>query len=748
MNTRIQLQVRGVVQGVGFRPFIYSLARQEELKGKVRNTTSGVLIDVEGEPRSIETFITNIRLHPPANARIDSIDVSPATEAARYEEFRIAESENGLFRSLSIVPDLATCRDCLREMADPKDRRYRYPFINCTKCGPRFTIIEGSPYDRAQTTMHSFEMCADCRAEYLNPLDRRFHAEATCCPRCGPTLSGTSVERAQELIAKGGIAAVKGIGGFHLVCDAMNDEAVRTLRNRKRRDGRPFALMAARIEIIQRFCLVSSVEAELLSSAACPIVLLERRNDCRISDAVAPAINTLGFMLPYSPLHHLLLEGLETPLVMTSGNVSQEPLCFDNEDAVRRLAEIAESFVFHDRKIRIRTDDSVVRNTSEGAFVIRRARGFATNPVKVSVHFPRAVLACGAELKSTFCLAREYQAFVSHHIGDLENMETFRSFTSSIEHFQRLFDIRPEIVAYDLHPDYLSSKYALSLDSVPLKVGVQHHHAHAASCMAENQLDGDVIGFAFDGIGYGTDGKLWGGECFVANFKSAHRVAHLDYVPLPGGNQAIREPWRMGLIYLRSAFGDGFTELPLPFLDGLPPAAAKVVLQMAEMGIQSPKTSSMGRLFDAVSALIGLRGRVHYEGQAAIELEAVSDFSVQTAYEFDFSGTRVRSEPLIRQIVEDIIAGVPVSTIAAQFHNGVAQLVESLSLRVRCERDLTRVVLSGGVFQNRFLLERTSMKLRTAGFDVYKHKQIPPNDGGICLGQAMIANARAKAGEI
>jgi hydrogenase maturation protein HypF len=764
--TRVQILVRGIVQGVGFRPYVFSLAHRHTLRGRVFNTTTGVLIDIEGHSEAIEGFIEDIKQNPPPLSLIESIERSPISTPANYSDFLIVESNTGGERFMPVSADIATCRDCLRELFDPRDRRFRYPFINCTNCGPRFTIIEDIPYDRAKTTMRDFRMCAACRAEYDDPLDRRFHAEPTACPQCGPRLSlrdaktceltsdpddiETALSRAGQLLSSGKILAVKGIGGFHLACDALNREAVSRLRLRKYREDKPFALMAHSVAEIRQYCLIDEAEEALLTSRARPIVLLKKRDGARLPEAVAPALNTLGFMLPYTPLHYLLLENAQGPLVMTSGNISDEPICYTDVEARERLETIADYLLLNDRRIHMRNDDSVARVVDGREMILRRSRGNAPAPVSTSFKFAREILACGAELKNTFCLARGHHAFLSHHIGDLENLETLRSFEQGIKHFQRLFHLRPEVIAHDLHPEYLSTKYALSADEHLTRIGVQHHHAHVASCMADNRIEGECIGVAMDGLGFGTDGRMWGGEFFVADFREAERIAHLDYVPMPGGAKAIREPWRMAAVYLRRAVGDDFLNLKIPFTQNADARACRTLSRMAATGTNSPQTSSMGRLFDALAALLDLKHVVNYEGQAAIALEAVADPSCRESYQFqiDSDGHVIRAEAVIRRAVEDLLDGVPPGVVSAKFHQGVARLIKTIACRARDERRLNRVVLSGGVFQNVLLLESTRRMLEEAGLEVYTHRRVPPNDGGISLGQAAVANARLVAGRV
>ncbi len=566
-----------------------------------------------------------------------------------------------------------------------------------------------------------------------------------------PDCSGAAAIRAAlQNVARGRIVAIKGIGGFHLACDATSAAAVSELRSRKYREDKPFALMARDLEMVRHYCYVSREEAELLRSKQRPIVLLRKRPDCPIPDAVAPCLKHLGFMLPYSPIHHLLFEGWDRPLVMTSGNISDEPIAYRNHEAIERLRGIADSFLLHDRDIYIRCDDSVSRIFRGREYPIRRARGYVPQPIKLSFEFARQLLACGAELKNTFCLARRDYAFISQHIGDLENLQTLLAFEQGIEHFKKLFAIEPEAVAYDLHPEYLSTKYALERCAADIKIGIQHHHAHVVACMADNGLAGEVIGVAMDGLGYGTDGHFWGSEFLVASASDFERACHLDYVPMPGGVKALEEPWRMAAVYLHRTFGPSFLELDIPFVQGLNQKAWHLLEQMSGRGVNSPLTCGMGRLFDAVSSLLGLRHKANYEGQAAAELEMVADESCADSYRFelDRGGSIIRAEAVIAEIVEDIKAGVAVPTIAAKFHNAVADVIARVAEHLRRERGLERVVLSGGVFQNILLLEAACRRLEGWGFEAYVHHRVPPNDGGISLGQAVVADARIKAGRI
>lgn len=758
---RWRMTVRGIVQGVGFRPFVYAQASRLDLGGLVRNDSTGVTIEVEGEPTALQLFRRILVEQAPPLARID--DVAVERVLARGDtSFVIAPSHAGAERSTLISPDSATCADCHAEIFDPANRRYRYPFTNCTNCGPRFTIVKDVPYDRGYTTMQAFAMCAECQAEYEDPLDRRFHAQPNACPICGPSVhlldsTGQEVEApdiimaAAEQLAEGAILAVKGLGGYHLVCDALNDEAVARLRSRKHRDAKPFALMVLDLETVRELCLVSDAEAALLQSHRRPIVLLERHVDCAVSAGVAPGMRTLGIMLPYTPLHYLLLDASSVAadkshpsvLVMTSGNLSDEPIAYRDEDALERLDSIADGVLTHNRPIHIRCDDSVVRIAASGEQTFRRSRGYAPESVGLSCETPAPLLACGGHLKNTFCLVKGRQAFVSHHIGDLENLETLTSFQEGIAHYERLFDAHPQAVAYDLHPEYLATKWALDLN-VQHKVGVQHHHAHIASVLAEHGLAGPAIGVAADGTGYGTDGAIWGCEVMLASLHDFERLTHLDYVPLVGGEMAVKQPWRMAAVYLARAYGNNFLDLDIPFVRHLDRARWRPLAQIAERGINSPPTSSLGRLVDAVSALLGVRGEALYEGQAAIELEMLAE-PCEGVYPFAIRGSNpavLDVSPMIRSIVEDIQRGVPVAQIAWRFHCSIAELLAISCVRAREATGLHSVALSGGVFQNRLLLEQLASRLEQLDFTVYFNQLVPPNDGGLSLGQAAVAAAR------
>ena len=752
----LRISVRGVVQGVGFRPFVYQLATRHNLKGWVCNTSGDVKIEVEGERRALDQFLDELVALTPPLARLE--DVSVASHAPQgYSGFEIRHSiaEEGKYQLVS--PDIATCAPCLGEVLTPGDRRYRYPFTNCTNCGPRFTIIEDIPYDRPKTTMRSFKMCPQCQREYDDPMDRRFHAQPNACPRCGPSLklvdgAGNPVPcddvlaAAARFLKQGKVLAIKGLGGFLLACDATSDKAVKLLRERKRRPFKPLAIMVSTLEDVKKHCLVSEKEAELLNLPQCPIVLLGRKEGSPVSSLVAPNLKYLGVMLPYTPLHHVLLRETGLPLVMTSGNLSEEPIAKDNDEALRRLKGIPDYFLLHNRDIYSRYDDSVAIVELNKPQIVRRARGYAPYPI----HLPfksKQVLACGAELKNTFCLTKDNYAFVSQHIGDLENLETMEHFEATLELYQKLFRINPEVVAYDMHPEYLSTKYAKSLgaDHKEVKlVPAQHHHAHVVSCMVENGVEDKVIGVSFDGTGYGSDGRIWGGEFLIADYKGFARVGHLEYVPLPGGTVAIERPYRMAISYLLTLLGKDALTLDLAFLNEVSSLELELIKKQLEKGINSPLTSSCGRLFDAVSALIGIRGRIDYEAQAAIEMEMAADESERGSYPFailEKDGVSVvHLKGLFSAIIQDIENDVSQSRIAMKFHRTMADMVVQMCQRLAQRSGINRVALSGGVFQNRLLLRLTVAALEEAGFEVLTHSKVPTNDGGVSLGQAVIAN--------
>jgi hydrogenase maturation protein HypF len=785
-----KIHITGIVQGVGFRPFVYGLTKRYELNGWVRNTSAGVDIEVDGEQDVLDAFVKSLQDEAPPLSHIDELTVSFRAPNG-FHSFDIVHSEavEGAFQPIS--PDVSICPDCLRELFDPSDRRYRYPFINCTNCGPRFTIIKDIPYDRPKTTMAPFPMCPDCEKEYSDPLDRRFHAQPVACPVCGPqvwleqtldaepqtenspslsivnrplsALKGDpAILEIRNLLANGKVVAIKGLGGFHLACDATNPAAVRELRRRKLRVDKPFALMMPDLEIVEQHCYVNNAERELLRSGARPIVLLQRKPESPIARECAPGQDTLGVMLPYTPLHYLLFSETSSlssfvlpPLVMTSGNLSEEPIATNNDEARTRLASLADAFLMHDRDIHVRCDDSVVRvvenkklDTDHWPLVtypLRRSRGYSPFPVKIPWEAP-PLLAVGPELKNTFCITNKNYAFLSHHIGDMENYETLQSFEKGVKHFERLFRVNPEAIAYDLHPNYLSTRYAIQRaerENLPM-IGVQHHHAHIAACMAEHGLDGSqpVIGLAFDGTGYGEDGAIWGGEVLVADYSSYERAFHLAYFPLPGGDAAIKKPARTALALLWS--------LGLDWDDRLAPVAGfcaedrTLLRTQLERTINTPQTSSMGRLFDAAAALAGVRQSVNYEAQAAIEFEALADPDEAGIYLFEREQAQIRVRGAVEALIADVLSGVPVPVISARFLNGLAQLALEICHDLRVTTSINEVALSGGVWQNITLLRRTLSLLQNAGFVVYIHHQVPTNDGGLSLGQAAIAANRLR----
>ncbi len=748
---------------MGFRPFIYALAQRHGLIGLVRNDAEGVHIEAEGPPEELELFLQDIREKAPPLAVVEAVSWRPLA-VLKERDFRIEESREGIQRRALISPDVATCSECVAELFDPADRRYRYPFTNCTNCGPRFTITRSVPYDRAMTTMAHFEMCPECLNEYDDPSDRRFHAQPNACPVCGPQVKlldrfghelhgrpDDPILRAARMLRGRAVVAIKGLGGYHLACDPFDERAVRTLRGRKVRQDKPFALMARDLEQVHELCRVGPEEEKLLTSPARPIVLLERLTRSGVAEEVAPRQNTLGVMLAYTPLHHLLLQDAGIPLVMTSGNNSDEPIAYRDEEAFEQLGEIADYFLIHDRPIHMRCDDSVVRVVRGQTYQIRRSRGYAPAPLRVAEGFGQHTLACGGELKNTFCVAKEGHAFLSHHIGDLENYETLRSFQEGVEHYCRLFDVQPELVAHDLHPEYLSTKYARELEETGLPaVGVQHHHAHIASCLADNERPSaeSVIGVALDGTGYGTDGAVWGGEFLEGSIETGFvRRAHLEYAPMPGGTAAIREPWRMAIAQLVSLYGEEeVLKLPLGAVRRSGERNVRLIARLVEHGLNTPPTSSAGRLFDAVAALVGVPGsrRTTYEGQAAVELELAADGPAGRGYPFrllpDEGGWVVETLGIVAGVVEDLLAGRGAGEISSRFHRTVAEMVAAGCGEIRERGGAGAVALSGGTFQNLLLMEQVVELLRGKGFTVYRHRRVPTNDGGLSLGQAMLAD--------
>ncbi len=749
---RLRLHVTGTVQGVGFRPFVFRLAQELNLAGFVFNDPSGVRAEVQGPRFALDELIRRLKDEAPPLADVQSVEAVEIPEAAGTA-FTIRESPLSGAEMTLVSPDVATCADCRAEIADPADRRHRYPFTNCTNCGPRFTIIKDLPYDRPLTTMSGFALCPDCAREYADPTDRRFHAQPVCCPVCGPQIrlidpAGKVLAVAEQtfgeavnLLKRGGILAVKGLGGYHLACDALDESAVAELRRRKVRLEKPFALMFRDLEEISRYCVVDEAAADLLTSNRAPVVLLPMNEDGeRVAPSTAPGQRRLGVMLPYTPLHHVLLKDFGGPLVLTSGNRADEPIAFSDADALARLGDIADAFLIHDRPIHLRCDDTVASVLRGGPYLVRRSRGWAPEPVHLAKALPVHLLAAGAEQKNTFALGRERLAFVSHHIGDMENPRVLASFEEGIQHFQRLFKIRPEAVAYDPHPEYLPTKWALERD-LP-KIAVQHHRAHTAACLADAGHDGPAIGVAWDGTGYGDDGAVWGAELFLAgNGADWPRICHLDYVPLAGGAQAVRQPWRMTAVWLEAA---GLDPYAVPgFGEKLQAEEWEFVRTAAEQGINSPPTSSGGRLFDAVAAILGVRTEALYEGQPAVELEQLADTGETGAYDLALEALinpwRWDARPLFLSIVDDLRNGVSRRKISARFHRGLARGIAAAAVRAARENGIDRVALTGGCFQNLLLTELTAREVEAAGLTVLLHRRVPPNDGGVSLGQLFLA---------
>jgi hydrogenase maturation protein HypF len=771
-SRRARVRVTGVVQGVGFRPYVYRLADELGLSGWVLNDSRGVMLEVEGPPAAVEAFLTRLAPEAPPLAVVDSVHSSDRrpVESATERGFEIRESAGGGDVEAPVSADCATCPDCLRELLDPGNRRYRYPFTNCTNCGPRFTIVRGVPYDRPLTSMSEFPMCEACEAEYDDPGDRRFHAQPNACPVCGPSAflepaprSGSGqpdpIQAAAAALADGEILAVKGIGGYHLACRADDERVVARLRSRKHREDRPFALMVASELAAAQLVTLTPAERALLHSPARPIVLARRLTGARVAASVAPGVGELGVMLPYSPLHFLLLNDLHAlgvrALVLTSGNLSDEPIAFTDEDAAQRLSTIADRFLRHDRPIVTRTDDSVLRVVGGGGgerpqpLMIRRSRGYTPAALPLAGGTPLHILGCGAELKSTFCVAKGNRAWVSHHIGDLRNYETLSSFQDGVSHFERLFAVAPEVVVHDLHPEYLSTKYALEQEGVQL-IGVQHHHAHLAACLAEHEHKGPAVAAIFDGTGYGTDGTIWGGEILLGDLAGFERIGKLMPVRLPGAERAIREPWRMACAWL-AASSPELPEIPATLAGRVDEVAWSLVARLARAGLNSPVTTSMGRLFDGVAALCGVRPEVSYEGQAAIEFEAActdGDAGEADPYPLPLvsgpDGLMLDPRPMLGEVLEDLQAGAPVGTIASRFHAAVAGATVRACVRAAAQAGLDTVVLSGGVFQNRYLLESCLAGLREHGLRALVPELLPIGDGGIAFGQVAVAAARLR----
>ena len=745
-NARKRILINGIVQGVGFRPFVYKLAHRHRLTGFVANTTNGVVLEVEGPEKILALFLQDLKKQAPPLAIIDIITVQSVIPVAD-QTFVIDSSDADGHMATQIAPDAAVCQDCLAELFEPADRRYFYPFTNCTNCGPRYTIIENIPYDRPSTSMRHFTMCADCLTEYNDPSSRRFHAQPNCCPACGPlvtlhTPDQETIAEAEEaltatknLLQRGSILAIKGLGGFHLAAHAANDEAVRRLRLCKGREEKPLAIMVKDIGIAQKICTLQEEDLHILNSPQCPIVLVPKNDTRGISPDVAPDSDLFGIMLPYTPLHHLLFHDGPDILVMTSANVSEEPICTDNQDAFLRLEGIADFFLLHNRPIYLRNDDSIVINLGRKTRQIRRSRGYVPRALPVKSTGP-TILGVGAELKNTICLLQDNQAVLSQHIGDLKNLEAYEAFQQAIEHLLLLFEARPELIVHDLHPQYLSSRWAVEQKKIPF-LAVQHHHAHLAACLAENRETGPAIGLIMDGTGYGNDSTIWGGEVLIGDAQNFSRYAHFEPLPLPGGEAAVREPWRIAASWLYLTYGR-----PIPDLPFLADLETETVIEITDKRINSPLTSSCGRVFDAVAAMSGGRARISYEAQAAIEFMQAAHGKLNRPYAYDIltSGNTIQisTRSLLKSIVSDLLTGESMTTVSQRFHHTLVEMFTRLAVQASKETGIKIVALSGGVFQNQLLFRSLVAALEKTALKVVSHALIPTNDGCISLGQAMI----------
>ncbi|MEA4926059.1 MAG: carbamoyltransferase HypF [Syntrophomonadaceae bacterium] len=749
INKSYRISIKGIVQGVGFRPFVYRLAQEYGIRGWVINSAAGVFIEAEGSEGQLEEFARRLVDEPPPLAVIRSCEVE-AMEPIGYQDFTIRESQDRDEKVVGVSPDIAICADCRREVSDPRDRRYGYPFINCTNCGPRFTIIKDLPYDRAKTTMKPFPMCDQCREEYENPLHRRFHAQPNACPICGPhtTLvdrNGQTVDATPvELLKQGYIVAVKGLGAFHLAADATQPEVIKTLRKRKKRDYKPFAVMARDLEVARQYCMINPVEESWLVSPQAPIVVMQRNEAANLAGAVIhPGLNTLGVMLPYTPLHFLLFDQELELLIMTSANISDEPLIISNEDAIRHLGEVADFFLIHNRDIHNPCDDSVMQVTPLGTpQFMRRARGLVPRgiPLPVKSH---AVLAVGGEMKSTFCITRQGEAYLSQHWGDLNHYGNYRKFLQGIERFQRMLAVEPQVIVHDLHPNYQTTRWAREQHDLP-QVAVQHHYAHMASVMAENGLNEEVLGLICDGTGWGTDGAVWGCEILCGDYRQFSRQGHLQYMPLPGGDLTALRPYRMAFVYLMEKYREEAAAMAAQLLPALGEQERDIMLNRWQKGLPEIQTSSCGRLFDAVASLLGVCNFNQYEGQAAVELESLADPGISAKYNFNLTKPKQQwimdVMPMWDELLRDLKNGIGIGAISQKFHLTLVEMFVRALCRVRDECGLTRVVLSGGVFHNQILLLKLINYLTEQGFTVYQHQLVPPGDGGISLGQAIIGS--------
>ncbi|MDS0527531.1 carbamoyltransferase HypF [Clostridium sp. SHJSY1] len=753
---RFILRVEGIVQGIGFRPFVYNIAIHNDIKGWINNNSEGVFIDIEGEDEKVHIFLQELKNEAPSLAKIEKLIIKEE-KLKYYTRFEIKKSQIYKGKITLVSPDIATCEECIQEIKNPTNKRYKYPFTNCTNCGPRFSIIKDIPYDRDKTTMEEFKMCMECEEEYKNPLNRRFHAQPNACKECGPKLwiedtNGVKVSVYDEIewtrkkLKEGKIFAIKGLGGFHLVCDAADENAIRILRDRKKRPHKPFAVMMKNIEATKKYCKVSFKEEEVLTGSKRPIVILEQLANNNLSELIAPHQKTLGVMLPYTPLHHLLFEDNVEALIMTSANVYGLPLEYKNKDAIKNLGSIADYFLQHDRDIYVPIDDSVVKIVNDDIYMIRRARGYVPEPILIENM--KSIFACGSNMKNTFCISKENFLFLSQHNGDLENVETIEHYENNIEHFKNIFSFKPDYIAIDMHPNYTSNKFAQKYN-LPV-IEVQHHHAHIVSSLAESGVNRKVIGIAFDGTGYGTDGKLWGGEFLLCDNKEFERLGHLEYIKMPGGEKAIKEPWRMGVSYIYETFKSGKWN-SCNNLEQLQKVLVNIygkqsinLLPIIDAQINCPETSSMGRLFDGVSSIIGLNHVITYEGQAAIELESlIKNEGYKKSYNYNINidkGYVVEPYEIILGIMKDKVRNISDGVIATKFHNTIIKFAKEICNLIRKDRGINEVALSGGVFQNKYLLNGLIEELKSSQFIVYTNKLIPSNDGGIALGQIIIAN--------
>lgn len=748
------IEIYGIVQGVGFRPFVYNLASKNNLTGHVNNNSNGVFIDIQGEKDNINEFVIELRENPPELARINEIRIKNKNVNKKYVKFDIKFTENNLNPTTYISPDYSICDKCKEEIFDEKNKRYRYPFTNCTCCGPRFTIIKKLPYDRVSTTMNEFEMCEACKAEYDNPSNRRFHAQPNACPNCGPKVFlknkngellnySDCLKETAKFLKKGEIIAIKGLGGFNLSCDAKNEKSIKLLRERKHKPSKPLAVMMKDIETVRKYCDLSEEEEKILLSNKRPIILLRKKKNYSLPENLAPNNKMIGVMLPYTPLHYLIFNNDLDVLVMTSANMSGEPIIYKNDEALRKLRNIAEYFLLHNREIYINIDDSVTRYILKNERLIRPGRGYAPNSILMKSEIE--ILALGSQLKNTISISNGTDIFISEYIGDIENKETINNFQKVIKHYLEIYKVKPKVIVYDKHPGFvykqLNLEEDLNLHYCIKYIETQHHHSHIVSCMVENKIDEKVIGIAYDGTGYGDDKKIWGGEFFVCNKKIYKRIGHLEYFKLPGGESAIKNPWKIAISLLYKVYKDKYIEYVPKHINS---NKINIIKKMIDKNINSPETSSIGRLFDGVSALLGLIQEVSFEGEAAINLENISNEKINDFYKYNISNEEniliIKLNDFIREIIDDIRLKISNDIISAKFHNTIVEITNDMAKKIRKISNINVVALSGGVFQNKILLEKTVKKLEESGFNVYTNKIIPCNDSGISLGQLVIAN--------